>query len=378
MARGRRAALTAAALGLMLPALAAAGEGRWTSQGPSAEIISALTVDPSVVLTAFAATAMYLDGDPFFSAGELFKSEDGGAAWQSVVPSPRGTTVLSLAVDPENRLLYGLVSSGTLYQSGDGGASWRPRHAFGAGPARIAVDPIDPRTIYVFGSVCAAMGGCGPGIPVATIWRQRPGQDWEAIPIAGAGVVTALAIDPTVPGLLYAGTDAGIWKSPDNARHWEAAGRGTESGCGSVSALGIGPSGELLLGYFEHLYGFTECGAVYRSTDRATTWQFVRNLPYHALSFAFDAAHPGTAWAAAGDFFGSGVYRSLDGGASWESANEGLEGGTAHQVAIDASGETIYAATDAGVFDLEVPESSREVLPPASQRPATRSLGPRP
>ncbi len=245
------------------------------------------------------------------------------------------------------------------------------------------LDPRGSGVVYVLGSICPDPEGCGLPVTtvarVATIFRQRPGQDWEMVPIDGARTVSSLAIDPAIPDRLYAGTDTGLWKSSDGGSHWEAAGRGTEIGCSSVATVSIGANGVLLLGYYQRLSGFFECGAVYQSTDAAATWQLVSSLPFHALSFAFDPADPRTVWAAATGAFNSfGVYRSSDSGESWELANDGLDGYLPSQLAIDATGHRLYAATNAGVFDLEVPDSSRSVLPPASQRRAARSVGPRP
>jgi photosystem II stability/assembly factor-like uncharacterized protein len=378
MSRGLHAALMAA-VGLMLAARASGGEGVWTSFGPASEYISVVAVDPSAG-AVFAASRSSPDVSP---ESVLFKSLDAGAHWLTLVPAPAGTFVAGIASDPERPgLVYGLLSSGNLYRSLDGGASWQLVRAFGASSTGIVLDPRDSRIISILGSICPAPEGCGassPVAPVATIFRQSPGQDWQMLAIDGARTVSALAIDPTVPNRLYAGTDTGVARSSDGGIRWEAAGHGTESGCASVSAFAVGPGGTLLLSYWEHFYGFTECGAVYRSTDGATTWGPVRNLPYHALSLVFDPAHRGTAWAAAEDFFPSFVYRSLDDGASWELANEGLDGRTPRQLAIDASGEHVYAATtEAGVFALEVPDSSRALLPPSSPGTATRSVGPRP
>ncbi|HTO76458.1 MAG TPA: sialidase family protein [Thermoanaerobaculia bacterium] len=379
MARARGAALTAAALGLMLPALAWAGEGRWTSQGPNADAVTALAIDPSAPETVFAATQAV---EPI-PAGILFGSEDGGASWRTLVPSPAGTVVAALAFDAQERVLSGLLSSGDLFQSADGGASWRFRRAFALGPnpAGMTLDPHDPRTIYVFGSACPVTGDCGRESPVATIWRQLPGQDWQTFAIAGASYVTALAIDPTAPGRLYAGTDTGVWKSADDARNWQVAIAETDESIRPVSALAVGADGSLLLGSYLTVDGMGGFGAVYRSTDTASTWQPVSGLPYWARAFVFEPANPRNVWAVAGTSvfsFGFAVYRSTDGGRTWLSANEGLEGLWVLQLAIDEAGHRLYAATGAGVFDREVADSGRSVDLPAGPRPSPRSVGPRP
>jgi photosystem II stability/assembly factor-like uncharacterized protein len=57
---------------------------------------------------------------------------------------------------------------------------------------------------------------------------------------------------------------------------------------------------------------------------------------------------PGTLYLAA---FGSGVYRSVDGGHRWSSASRGLEDLSVLALAVDpVSPRTLYAGTDSGVF----------------------------
>ena len=102
-------------------------------------------------------------------------------------------------------------------------------------------------------------------------------------------------------------------------------------------------------------------------------------LPLHASSFVFDPADPRNVWAGTGDVFfvPPAVYRSSDGGETWLPANEGLESHLTIQLTIDATGQRLYAAST-GVFDIEVRDFERSVVPPRGSPPRPKAVGPRP
>ena len=70
--------------------------------------------------------------------------------------------------------------------------------------------------------------------------------------------MNALAIDPSAPATLYAGTDSGVFKSTNAGGNWTAINTGLTNTC--VLALVIDPSAPATL------YAGT-LGGVFKSTD---------------------------------------------------------------------------------------------------------------
>jgi len=158
-------------------------------------------------------------------------------------------------------------------------------------------------------------------------------------------------------------------------------GRGVQDGCSPVSTVAVGRDGIVLVGYFRIYDGVAGCGGAFRSSDAGATWSPVSEiLPLQVLSFAFDPADPRVVWASAGDviLYNHAIYRSVDGGSGWLPVNDGLVGYAVGLLAVESTGHRLYAATLAGVFDLELPDSVRSVEPPRGSRPNPRSVGPRP
>jgi photosystem II stability/assembly factor-like uncharacterized protein len=144
--------------------------------------------------------------------------------------------------------------------------------------------------------------------------------------------VGALAIDPSAPATLYAGTyasndltlDGGVFKSTNGGQSWTAVSAGLT--IPSVLALAIDPSVP------ETLYAGTD---------------------------------------------GDGVFETANGGRSWTDFNAGLTNTRVRALAIDPSASAvIYAGTDGGVFDFEFPASRLEILPSGGQR-TPRQVGSR-
>ncbi len=58
-------------------------------------------------------------------ADGLWKSGDGGTAWQRLATAPAGVTALAVHPLDQTRMFAG-TGQGTLFQSADGGVSWQP------------------------------------------------------------------------------------------------------------------------------------------------------------------------------------------------------------------------------------------------------------
>jgi len=150
--------------------------------------------------------------------------------------------------------------------------------------------------------------------------------------------ITALAVDPSNPSGLLAGTvDAGVFRSIDGGRSWTPA--------------SVPPGGQQIYSLAFHLgspgtvYAATGNGVI-KSTDSGGNWTFTAEVPT-SFSLAIDPASPSTIYVGTN----SGVYKSTDGGANWASSSSGLTGQFVRTLVIDpANPATIYAGTEGGVF----------------------------
>jgi len=110
-----------------------------------------------------------------------------------------------------------------------------------------------------------------------------------------------------------------------------------------------------------------------RSLDRGSSWQ---RIPVSASAFAFDATRPGVVLAATPN---EGAWRSVDSGASWQSANDGISDLGTRTVAVDGLGDA-YLATQSAVFvshdgGLHWSESALTVLASVLQADPSRGGG---
>jgi photosystem II stability/assembly factor-like uncharacterized protein len=147
--------------------------------------------------------------------------------------------------------------------------------------------------------------------------------------------VYALAIDPTNPNIIYAGTNGGVFKSTNWGGNWSAINSGLTDT--HVWALAIDPSNT------STLYAGTGEG-VFKSADGGGYWS-TSSLTYYVYSLAIDPTNSGTLYAGTG----GGLYKSTDGGGHWNTC--GLPPDV-NAVVIDPSNASIiYAVTqNAGIY----------------------------
>ncbi|HEV2861316.1 MAG TPA: Calx-beta domain-containing protein [Pyrinomonadaceae bacterium] len=159
--------------------------------------------------------------------------------------------------------------------------------------------------------------------------------------------VLSIAVDPSNPSVVYAGTTRhGVLRSDDGGNNW-AGPFGPQDR--DVIALAVNPSTtSTLLAYFAGQ-------GLYKSTNSGETWTYSGTGIQSIISFVkFDPASPGVVWAVGGESgpgqFG-GVYKSTDGGASWSRRNTGLPYASVSRLDFAPSDpSTLYIATSAGVF----------------------------
>jgi len=303
-------------------------------------VVYALAADPNNAGVVYAGTRMknLVPGQEIYGGGGVFKTLDHAATWQTAndgLPAD-DLYVYDIDVDPGDPLrVYAALHQSGAYGSDSGGAGWTNLGAPDGSGRAIAVDPLDPRTLF-FG-VWHGMG---------LLRGADLGASWSLSGLTELRV-GGLAFDPrdsnfayaTTAGMTY-GPTPGLFKSSDHARSWTPASLDY-----SFSQVAVDPFDGA------YVYAGTIFHGLLRSTNRGASWSLSNwGLSGFAVSgLAADPNSPATLYAALSQW---GVMKSTDRGANWSLASAGLpENANLSALAMDpADPQVLYAATsDAGI-----------------------------
>jgi len=235
----------------------------------------------------------------------------------------------------------------------DGLARWRCIGPFRGGRVvAVAGSYEDPATFY-FGAVA---GG---------VWKTTDaGTYWQCVSdgYLATSSVGALAVAPSDSNVIYAGMGEttiridvshgdGVYKSTDAGRSWSHLGLAETRHIGKVRVHPSDPD-TVWVAALGHAFGKNEERGVYKSTDGGQTWRKVLYVTdgAGAVDLTLDERNPrilyATIWQANRGFWeinsggpDSGLWRSLDGGETWQdiSRHPGLPAGTLGKMGVSAS-----------------------------------------
>ncbi len=219
------------------------------------------------------------------------------------------------------------------------GLKWRcigpPR---GGRVAAVAGHPTESMVFY--------FGACGGGV-----WKTTDGGTyWENISDGyfNSAAIGAIAVSESDPNVLYAGTGEtnirldvtsgdGVYKTTDGGRTWSHAGLKDTRHIGEIRIHPQDPD-RVYVAALGHLYGPNPERGVFRSKDGGQTWGKVlfRSDKAGAVDLTMDPDNPrilyASIWEAYRNFWtfssggpDSGLYRTRDGGDTWEDLTDKAE-----------------------------------------------------
>lgn len=359
--------------------------------GLNAEQIRSIAIDRTTVdndpLTAEPFT-VYAVGNsernlgPSPKDGGLYKSTNGGNTWTTidngiaVVNGVRDMGIVrTIALDPRS-----CVSPPPSGPCPVGGGPLRTLLVGGAGVLGIPfTDPYRSARIYKSTDAGATWTPSEAGLPL--------GQELGAPALgyrATMGGINPIVYDPSNTQTVYIGTFInayfdevagpyptianGVFKSTDGGANWVHSSNGLPplfgpgTSQGSVLAMAINPvNPQVLYAAVVNLYSTPINGRVYKTTNGGANWfetstgiagQDVRALLIDPNDPTGETIYAGTGGDGANR---GGVYRSTNGGASWNSLSIGLPAYAATALAMPArttgAAPRILAGTNSGVWD---------------------------
>ncbi|MEQ8771101.1 MAG: hypothetical protein RIB60_11405 [Phycisphaerales bacterium] len=251
-----------------------------------------------------------------------------------------------------------------------GSLDWRAIGPARGGRVQSVAGVIGDRNTYY-------MGATGGGV-----WKTTDtGNSWRNVTdgFLNVGSVGAVAVAPADPNVVYVGTGEadirgnfshgdGVYRSLDAGKTWEHVGLDDTRQIGRI-AVHPRDEGTLFVAALGHVYGPNDQRGVFRSTDGGDTWERVLHVDDRtgAIDVAIDPINPRvifacfwhvsrTPWSLDSGGPGSGLYRSTDGGDTWTKLTNGLPDGVKGKIGVSPSAaqrDLVYAiveAEDGGVF----------------------------
>jgi photosystem II stability/assembly factor-like uncharacterized protein len=270
---------------------------QWVQLGPDGGDVRTLTRDP------FASDRILLTT----SAGLVYESQNGGGSWSRMAHVGGSDYVLDAMIFHPTRqgIIYAgawsveETSTGDVFRSLDNGRTWKAfKEMHGESVRALAMAPSDPKVL-----VAGTLNG---------VFRSMDGgEHWSQISPAGhADIrnVESIAIDPVNPDIIYAGTWHLPWKTTDGGATWTNIKNGIVDDSDVFSII-VDPKAPSIV------YA-SACSGIYKSESAGAQFHKAQGIPKTARRTRVlqqDPINENIVYAGTTE----GLWKTTDGGYSW-------------------------------------------------------------
>ncbi len=313
-----------------------------------------------------------LDGTMYATTYNLgiFKSTDGGKNWVFASFGIKNWYGMQLATHPEDADTLFTTTNGGVYKSTNAGESWEL-----VGGSDLCDDEDAGGNCHYHGIVVereapfkVLVGSGGDQYAkegVGLTGSENNGESWRN---SDDGFVrdvhvSKLVIDPNNNNVFYAttqgeteytdkvGDGAGVFKSTDRGNNWTQINNGLNSLETNVLAVDPNDSDILYLG--------TDDDGIYKSINGGENWKkLIPTASFGVGDIIVDPQNSDNVYMGTVDYFrlsesrgvlgDFGVYKSTDGGTTWEEFNSGLNHLGVFSLELSEENRILYAGTRAG------------------------------
>jgi photosystem II stability/assembly factor-like uncharacterized protein len=291
--------------------------------------------------------------------GGVWRTNDAGRTWNPIFDSQDIGSIGAIAVAPSNpEVIYvgtgeadmrSDISYGNgMYRSSDGGKTWAQVGLEDTRQiARVIIDPRDPDKLFV-----AALGHAyGPNAERGVFYSKDGGKHWKRALFRdeNTGAID-VAFEPGNPKTMFAallqtrrppwnvyppskGPGTGLYRSKDGGEHWEQlTGHGLPSDGLGRMGIAFAPSNPRRV----YLIADAKEGGLYRSDDGGENWRLasgdkrIWGRGWYFEEVSVDPKNADTIYVP-----NTGLYRSRDGGKTFEVIKSAPGGDDYHQLWID-------------------------------------------
>ena len=274
------------------------GQGQWSAVGPEggdARSFAAVSGEPN---------HLYLGT----TTSWIYESEDGGANWHRLAKLDSDDTLVvdHIVVDEaDSKIIFAAAWSlahagGGLWVSRDGGRSWKESAGLHGQSIRAFVQAQSNAAMLFAGTL-------------EGVFRSSDsGATWDQISPAGSHEIheiESLAVDPSNPDVVYAGTWHLPWKTDDGGKNWHNIKKGVIDDSDVFSII-IDPEKPRIV------YA-SACSGIYKSESGGETFRKIEGIPSTARRTRVlrqDPVHRDTVYAGTTE----GLYKTTDAGRTFK------------------------------------------------------------